>query len=661
MRKMILMLTFFCLPASGHEIVVESSSLAGPQQVSQDVPSQQVSVKEEMDLLPGITLASLSGAVSPRDKLFLRGFSPERVYVYLDEFPLNGSGIRGNFYVDLSTLIPDDLEKIEVVYGPSVVYGSNPGGNIIVRTKGFPTKRKLEINSLAGSYGTLKTNVSYRGNFGTTGLVVSAGGVRSEGYLRNDFLDGFHGKFEVYRLLDDTTSLRFFAERYRVKDGLPVLNDPGKSVTNYDGDYPVVKETYFSLACAPYCKLNLIYRSGDNYINRTTDRYGFSLLKDTGKGLLNFLVYANTSFKEERYYGLFKTPEGVKLTGVEFDGRDDVTYGWRVFYEDFDILGGKGTAGFEFQNSGYDQINKNGYLFVPGNRNALRRYAVFGKVKKEFPVFTVEGGLRIEKWKGNGIYSAPNVEGTEVLPSFRLSKEIKSTKIFIGAGRVYRPPRAEEILWYSKEYSAVKDLDSSYGLKAEKGWDYEFGVKQEFSNLRITTRIYRYEIRNFIISNFDAAKDILGESFPHRLVENLGFYRSNGVEITGSWNLREGTSVYMAYTYQDSRVSRSRFTPDKTPDPSVLIPKHKFVAAMTKKRILKSDALTVSATFYSDREGYREKIPGFGVVDVSYSISPTSNVAFNLRINNLFDKKYFYVENYEMPGRNYSISMKLTF
>lgn len=664
MRKLILSATLFAVfsfPVQGQEILVEATSFAEPQQAVQKVSSQQISIKESLNLLPGLTLSSLSSSVSPRDRFFLRSFSPERVYVYLDEFPLNGSGIRGNFYVDLSTLSPEDIKSIKVVYGPSVVYGANPGGNLIVESKGFPSKRSIEIETLTGSYGTFKTSFSYRDLFRTTGVDVSAEGMRSSGYLRNDFLNSSHGRITLYQMVGDSTVLKVFAEKYRVKDGLPVLNDPSKPVTNYDGDYPVVKETYFSLACAPYCKLNLIYSSGDNYIERTTDRLGFALLRDTGNGLFNTAIYSNKSYKEERYYGFFKTPAGKKLTSMNFDGKDDITYGFRTTYEEFEALGGRGTVGVEFQNSGYGGIDKNGKPFVSANRNALRRYAVFSEFEKELPLFTVRFGVRLEKWKGNSEEGAPDVDGTEFLPALTLSKKLGETEFFAGVGRVYRPPRAEEILWFSREYSKVRAVDSSYDLKAERGWDYELGLRKQTGRFSLTARIYRYELNNFIVSNFNAAKALLNKDFPHRIIENLDYYRLNGAEIEGVLKLTENLSFDSSYTYQDSEVSSSNFTPDKTPDPSVLIPRHKLSLSVTRVNILRNDSLSIFGIFYSHRKGYGERIPGFGVFNLSYTVSPVENIAFNFQLNNILDKKYFYVENYEMPGRNFQLSMKVVF
>ncbi len=193
MRKILLTSLFLIFSstsiARSQEILVEASSLAQPQQTIQSVSPQSVSFKETLNLLPGITLASLTGLISPRDIFFLRGFSPERVYVYQDEFPVNSSGIRGNFYFDLSAFNTTNIKKVRVIYGPSVVYGSNPGGNLIVETESFPSYREFSIETLTGSYGTVKAGFTYKDFVNSTGFDISFGGLRSNGYLRNDFVD----------------------------------------------------------------------------------------------------------------------------------------------------------------------------------------------------------------------------------------------------------------------------------------------------------------------------------------------------------------------------------------------------------------------------------------------------------------------------------------
>ncbi len=644
------------------EIEVEARPSIGIQAASERLTGREDTIKESLNMLSGISLGSVSSTPSPRDKFFLRTFSPERFYVYLDEFPLNGSGIRGNFYADLSTLPSQLLRKIEVLYGPSVVYGSNPGGNVVFRTSGFPVERSVGFSSFFGSYDTFGSTFWYENYSGSLGVSLYTGGEKSDGYLRNDFLSREYGSATLYWLIDDTTSLKFLFQRFHVKDGLPVLNTPDIPQSNYDSDYPIVTATYFSLACAPYCKLNLVDKQGENYIDRATTRVGMVLSRDTGNGLFNVSVYTNRSFKEESYYGFFKTPSGVKLTSMEFEGSDDITYGFRITFEEFKVKGLNGTLGTEFQNSGYGDIDKNGLLFVPSNKRALRRGALFGEFTGRLFSLDFRAGLRVEGWSGNSLEGAPDIDGVEFLPALTVSRKINGVQVYAGVGRVYRPPRAEEILWFSKEYGPLSSLGYDYKLDAERGWDYELGVEKGFKSSEFSLRFFRYEMRNYIVSNFEAARGVLNQSFPYRVVENLDYYRLNGVELSASFRPFENLQVLGAYTYQSSKSSNSALTPEETPDPSILVPKHKLTLSVRKQKVISGkDSVTLTGIFYSRRDGYSEDVPGFGVLNLTYAVRPSAHLAFSLKVNNLLNKKYFYVEGYEMPGRNFKLAMDVRF
>ncbi|GEM_PF-1445758 len=668
MRKLLLFSSLMLLttPAmGGEEITIEGKSLTNAQiKLPVKLNSGENSLVESLNLLPGVSVPTLSSSPSPQDRLLLRGFSPERVFVYYGNYPLNGSGIRGNFYVDLSSIPAENVKKIDVIYGNSVIYGSNPGGNIIFEPPGFPTKREIKIQTFSGSYSTFGGNFALREGFGTFGIDLRSGAFTTSGYLRNDFSKRWNTSFTLYKLLNNRTSIQIFAQRIHLKKGMPVLNDPSNPLTHYDSDYPQVKKTYFSLACAPFCKLKLIEKSGSNFMERTTKRFGASLSYDTGNGLMSASLYYNKSFKDEHYYGIFKTPSGKKLTYMNIDGTDDRTYGFRGEWEDFSLSDISGTAGIEFQNSGHGKINKTFKAITPANYNALRRYAGFISLKKEINVstasVTLNGGVRLERWEGDVPFNSPSPSGTETLPALSVEINFKNVKLGVGAGRVYRAPKAEELLWYSKEYRALKKLGKSYDLKAEKGWDYEFSASTSFKRISLTARAFYYDINDFLVSNFRAAQTVLGESFPNRIIENLDYFRVKGAEIAGSFKAAQWCKLFLSYAYQTSNVASSNLTPNKTPDPSILVPKHKLVTQVTFTK--GKSSLSLKGTFYSQRKGYDvDKVPGFGVFDASYSYNPTKHLSFTFKVNNLLNKEYFYVENYQMPKRNFLLSMNVTF
>jgi len=627
-------------PSFGEDVLVEASSSLEP--YAQSVKVDSGDILRELPKLPGVEVVSLSPSPSPREELFLRGFTPERVYAYYGELPLNGSGIRGNFYFDLST-VPLLIKGVKVIYGPSVLYGSSPGGAVILEPKGFPLKRELNLNFTGGSYNTFEGRAEASFPLGLYGLNLAVDGFSSDGYLRNDYLRKRGVNLQLFRLVGDSSVLRFTFQGWRVKDGLPVLNSPKIPQSNYDDDYPTVETTYFSLGCAPYCRLNLIEREGSNFIDREVQRYGFSIFSQVGDGEVEAHVYFNKASKVEDYYGLFKTPLGVNLSSLKIEGRDDFTYGYRLLYSE-----GGFKVGSEFQNSGYGEIEKNGSPLAPSNLHALKRGALFGEVEKELLGLRVKGGLRVERWLGKGASG-----GVELLPAISLFKG----RFYGGVGRVYRPPKPEELLWYSKEKPLLEARGMDYSLKAERGWDFEAGFRGKGFSLRV----FHYYIKDFIVSNFLAAQEVLALPFPNRIVENLSWVRSSGVEVYGVKHLEDYTFT-ISYTYQNFSHASSRFTPSQTPSPSTLVPKHKLSASLKRSYLFgSSDWGEVNLRAYSKRRGLTGDVPGFAVFDLRYGVKLKKSANLTLTVSNLFDRKYCFVEGYRMPGRSFTLAFNLKF
>jgi iron complex outermembrane receptor protein len=115
------------------------------------------SLADALEQLPGVTTSDELGATGQLD-VSLRGFQvspviglPQGVTVYVD-------GVRANepdaHEVNFDLLPLEDVERVEVVYGPSVLLGRNALGaavNLVTRRGASPAQRELEAS--AGSYG----------------------------------------------------------------------------------------------------------------------------------------------------------------------------------------------------------------------------------------------------------------------------------------------------------------------------------------------------------------------------------------------------------------------------------------------------------------------------------------------------------------------------
>src|SRR5690348_2822908 len=115
------------------------------------------SLADALEELPGVTTSDALGAPAQLD-VTLRGFQvsptiglPQGVTVYVDGVRMNEPDANE---VNFDLLPLEDVERVEVMYGPSVLLGRNSLGaavNLVTRRGSAPGARELELSG--GSYG----------------------------------------------------------------------------------------------------------------------------------------------------------------------------------------------------------------------------------------------------------------------------------------------------------------------------------------------------------------------------------------------------------------------------------------------------------------------------------------------------------------------------
>src|SRR2546429_1839763 len=146
---------------------------------AQDLAARGVrSLADALEQLPGVTTSDELGATGQLD-VSLRGFQvspviglPQGVTVYVD-------GVRANepdaHEVNFDLLPLEDVERVEVVYGPSVLLGRNALGaavNLVTRRGTSPASRELEAS--AGSYGRYELKAHVGARHGVGGYYLGA-------------------------------------------------------------------------------------------------------------------------------------------------------------------------------------------------------------------------------------------------------------------------------------------------------------------------------------------------------------------------------------------------------------------------------------------------------------------------------------------------------
>src|SRR2546430_4269206 len=134
------------------------------------------SLADALEQLPGVTTSDELGATTQMD-VALRGFQvspvigvPQGVTVYVD-------GVRANepdaHEVNFDLLPLEDVERVEVVYGPSVLLGRNALGaavNLVTRRGATAAARELEAS--AGSFGRYELKAHAGARPGGGGLLL---------------------------------------------------------------------------------------------------------------------------------------------------------------------------------------------------------------------------------------------------------------------------------------------------------------------------------------------------------------------------------------------------------------------------------------------------------------------------------------------------------
>jgi iron complex outermembrane receptor protein len=147
------------------------------------------SLADALEQLPGVTTADELGATGQLD-VSLRGFQvspvigvPQGVTVYVD-------GVRANepdaHEVNFDLLPLEDVERVDVVYGPSVLLGRNALGaavSLVTRRGTNPPSREIEAS--AGSFGRYEVKAHAGARSGAWDYYVGARYEREDGWRQD--------------------------------------------------------------------------------------------------------------------------------------------------------------------------------------------------------------------------------------------------------------------------------------------------------------------------------------------------------------------------------------------------------------------------------------------------------------------------------------------
>ncbi|MDD2904043.1 MAG: TonB-dependent receptor [Syntrophales bacterium] len=512
-----------------------------------------------LEELTGVDLSRRSLLGAKNRQMTIRGFDESRYQIYLNGRTWKGSGVKGGFFVDWTSITPSDLERLEIIRGPlSAEYSNTLGGAVIINTQKGSKEPKIYFDSYWGSWETQNYRMLTTGSKGPLQYSFSTSYANTEGFLRNNYVHdrvNFNGSL-TYNFpwnFSLTGSARYIAQDL----GMIVYNRPdsifyNKNDPDGDGD--------------------TLYGPGINFIGGETggargltygdrshiysQRYELDL-EATQKFLYGegkFHLFYFQAVREDFFYALNDPRRLIAQRG----SWDEDTWGWnlKVRQNPGPVRLGFGLEGNYY---GYGGISYNyldpAYVRAPlptstsGLKNAQKLHGGFVDASVPFlKYFELYLGLRYDNYDA-AAQPLNNVRGLRadaLSPKSTLTiRPTDTTTAYVSVNYSTRFPTLPEFYWFGAGYQPV---NRPPGLSPEFGMSYEAGVTQKLPwNAQVRVRTYYYDINDYI-------RTIFGYR-PSRVVYNLDLATFRGVEVEGQVGLPYNLAAFANYTWQQTSTS----------------------------------------------------------------------------------------------------------
>lgn len=496
------------------------------------------------------------GPDSRSDWLLVRGFTPAR---YLDGLSLaDGSG------TGITRIEPYGLERIEVLKGPaSINYGAMPPGGLVNYVSKRPTETAFgEVELQAGSFDLRQAQFDMGGPLTDDGTWL----YRLTGLARNsdDPVDCIHDDRYYFAPAltwkpDESNTLTLLG-RWQKADtvaGAGFLPAEGTLLPNPNGRIPTDRFTgepgangYVKTIASLGYEYEHVFSDAATF--RQNLRYGDTEIDpSTLVGAFGLLADQRSLF---RY--LWATEEATKTFTI--DNHAEFTFGDQVRHT---VL-----AGLDYRRlrtdyaSAFVMFNADGSyavapldLFDPvyGAPVVTPDYLSSTRQTQEQTGVYVQDQIRVDRWifSLGGRQDWVDTDTKDLLAGGSTGQKDRKFSGRAGVNYVFDNGFAPYV-GYSQSFQPTvgRAFDGST-FKPTKGDQVEAGIKYQPAGGRLLATLSVYEITQENTLTIDP---------DHTLYSvQQGETEVRGVELEGRWNIGDGFSLYGAYAYIDSEVTKT--------------------------------------------------------------------------------------------------------
>lgn len=423
------------------------------------------------------------GYVGALSTVMIRGSSAEQVLILLDGRALSNL-ITGNF--DLSTVMLDNVEKIEVLRGPaSSMYGANAiGGVVNIVTKSKVEKPRTSVTTSYGSYNLQTYQLFHSNKFDNFDVNIGASYLHSDGYRINSKDDGYNLDGSLIYGLSEKLKFKFSGGYYSDIKGAPgLISFPSLFATDKN------KRAYFSAKGDASFDSSLLH--GNVYWNMN-DR----IFEDKDILFPQYNTNIVNTLGSEWQYDMALNTDNTLTVGF-------------LFYRDK-------IESSQISNKQADTAS----VFVQEQMSLIEDVFVSGALRYDYHS-VYQGQLNMQLSLGYQV--------------------LQNTKIYTSFGTAFRAPTFDDLYQPLVVYSGGSTRGNE-NLRSEKSWSIEAGVQQSFTNDVFGKLTYFYsETRDLIMW----ASDSSGNWTPN----NVGNASTQGIEAELKSRFLSNFEGYVNYTY----------------------------------------------------------------------------------------------------------------
>lgn len=535
--------------------------------------------------------------------------------------------------VDLTKIPIEDIEKIEIVKGPtSVLYGSSAMGGVInIITKEGKEGINGSIGGEIGSWEYWKTQAELNGKKGAFDFYFTAS--RSS---RDDYDAKGYGRIENSGHNDETISARLgykFFDRHHIYIGFQhwkgwKIGSPGP---RYSPD-------------------------PDDYIDKGRDSFDIGYETETFKTTY-YLIKDRDEWHEGKTAGPWETPNSTELKKMDTQGASlQKTF---LMGDHRIIIGGQ-----------WDQIEVESSSNTGAPYNPNSRYNSYGAFTEgRLSLFNkrllLSAGVRYDYFKNEiletqGITTLkPKKEDIDhiTVRGGLVYKLTDNLNLKGNVGTAFRAPAPDEL---------ATDYVSSYGihyignpeLKPENSITYDVGVNYIKGLLKSEFTFFHTEFKDKILSYYNNIINAL-------TFKNVDGATLEGIEGSFSYNvgfaigLKISIEPFANVTYHTRYLSKDELEIEKYGKTLLYTPKWTCAFGIRASQDKWDARLLVNYTGDEkilDWSTYPYPVvekADFTVINLKGSYRPIKNLEILASIENLFDRAYEYAQHYPMPRRTF--------